>query len=203
MFYQSGYYCGNLWNISCRNIDATTSKTALPHSKTALNSKTALPHTNPISRPCTFPPAHWWLILFIHDFSLVIGGKLHSEYLGFSLLVAIWQIILGTFPFFFTGGQVADTYGHTICSLNIPNNSLYNASYYMCRKITSHWQPLFSKKNGGGGLIFLQNWRRWPHFPTKLAAVASFSYKIGGGGKDLATLLPSVLTWSGYWPHLG
>ena len=28
------------------------------------------------------------LILFIHDFSLVIGGKLHSEYLGFSLLVA-------------------------------------------------------------------------------------------------------------------
>ena len=42
----------------------------------------------PISRPCTFPPAHWWLILLINDFSLVIGGKLHSEYLGFSLLVA-------------------------------------------------------------------------------------------------------------------
>ena len=41
-----------------------------------------------ISRPCTFPPAHWWLILLINDFSLVIGGKLHSEYLGFSLLVA-------------------------------------------------------------------------------------------------------------------
>ena len=36
---------------------------------------------------------------------------------------------------------------------------------------TSHWQPLFSKKM-----------RRRPHFPTKLAAVASFSYKIGGGG---------------------
>ena len=36
-------------------------------------------------------------------------------------------------------------------------------------------------------------------FPTKLAAAASFSYKIGGGGKDLATLLAVVLTWSGYW----
>ena len=45
---------------------------------------------------------------------------------------------------------------------------------------------------GDGGLIFLQNWRRTP-------AVASFSYKIGGGGKDLATLLAAVLTWSGYW----
>ena len=40
----------------------------------------------------------------------------------------------------------------------------------MCKKITSHWQPLFSKKMaaaasfsykiGGGGLIFLQNWWR-------------------------------------------
>ena len=62
----------------------------------------------------------------------------------------------------------------------------------MCRKITSHWQPLFSKKMaagasfsykiGGGGLISLQNWWWWPHFPTKLVAAASFSYKIGGGG---------------------
>ena len=48
----------------------------------------------------------------------------------------------------------------------------------MCGKITSHWQPLFSKK---------------------MEAAASFSYKIGGGGKDLATLLAAVLTWSGYW----
>ena len=47
----------------------------------------------------------------------------------------------------------------------------------MCRKITSHWQPLFSKK----------------------MAAASFSYKIDGGGMDLATLLAAVLTWSGYW----
>ena len=133
----------------------------------------------PISRPCTFPPAHWWLILLINDFSLVIGGKLHFEYLGFSLLV---QIILGTFPFFFPGDQVANTYPIGLCSLNISNNSLYNASYYMYRKITSHWQPLFSKKMAaaasfsykisGGGLIFLQNWRRRPHFPTKLAAAA-------------------------------
>ena len=77
----------------------------------------------------------------------------------------------------------------------------------MCRKITSHWQPLFCKKMAAaasfsykidsGDLIFLQNWRRRPHFPTKLAAAASFSNKIGG--KDLATLLAAVLTWSGYW----
>ena len=46
----------------------------------------------------------------------------------------------------------------------------------------------------------LRKWRRRPHFLTKLAAAAaSFSYKIGGGGKDLATLLAAVLTWSGYW----
>ena len=38
---------------------------------------------------------------------------------------------------------------------------------YMSRKITSHWQPLFSKKMAAAG--------RRPHFPTKLAAVASFS----------------------------
>ena len=47
--------------------------------------------------------------------------------------------------------------------------------------------------------IFLQNncqnWQRWPHFPTKLAAAASFSYQISGGGKDLATLL--ALSWHG------
>ena len=29
--------------------------------------------------------------------------------------------------------------------------------------------------------------------------ILTFSYKIGGGGKDLATLLAAVLTWSGYW----
>ena len=124
-------------------------------------------HITSISRPGTFPPAHWRLILFIHDFSLVIGGKLHSEYLGFSLLVANYS---RNIPVFSTLAARLQT--HTICLLNIPNNSLYNASYYMCRKITSHWQPLFS----------LRKWRRRPHFPTKLATVASFSIKIGGGG---------------------
>ena len=63
----------------------------------------------------------------------------------------------------------------------------------------SHFQPHFPTKLAvmasfsykiGGGLIFLQNWRRLPHFHTK--------FKIGGG-KDLATLLAAVLTWSGYW----
>ena len=33
-----------------------------------------------------------------------------------------------------------------------------------------------------GSHFSLRKWRQWPHFPTKLAAVASFSYKIGGGG---------------------
>ena len=56
-----------------------------------------LPTLHPISRPCTFPPAHWWLILLINYFSLVIGGKLHSEYLGFSLLVANYS---RNIPFF-------------------------------------------------------------------------------------------------------
>ena len=50
-----------------------------------------------------------------------------------------------------------------------------------------------------GSHFSLRKWRRRPHFPTKLAAAASFSNKIGGGGKDLATLLAAVLTWSGYW----
>ena len=71
----------------------------------------------------------------------------------------------------------------------------------MCRKITSHWQPLFSKKMAAAASFSYQidgGWR-WPHFPKKIAAVASFSYKICGGGKDLATLLAAVLTWSGYW----
>ena len=33
----------------------------------------------------------------LHDFSLVIGGKIHSEYLGFSLLVANYSMNI---PFF-------------------------------------------------------------------------------------------------------
>ena len=50
-----------------------------------------------------------------------------------------------------------------------------------------------------GSHFSLGKWQRRPNFPTKLAAAASFSYKIGGGGKDLVTLLAAVLTWSGYW----
>ena len=45
-----------------------------------------------------------------------------------------------------------------------------------------------------GSYFSLRKWRRRPHFPTKLMAAASFSNKIGGGGKDLATLL---LFWHG------
>ena len=33
-----------------------------------------------------------------------------------------------------------------------------------------------------GSHFSLRKWRRRPHFPTKLAAVALFSYKIGSGG---------------------
>ena len=92
-----------------------------------------------------------------------------------------------------------------ICSLNIPNNSLYNASYFMCTYCVErllHIGSHFSLRKWWRRPHFLQNWWRWPHFPTKLAEAALFSYKIGGGGKDLATLLAAVLTWSGYWTPL-
>ena len=47
----------------------------------------------------------------------------------------------------------------------------------------------FSYKISGGGLIFLQNWRRRrPHFPTKLA-----------GRQGFGNISGAVLTWSGYW----
>ena len=85
------------------------------------------------------------------------------------------------------------------------NGEIYPAGWRKWRcSSTWHWQPLFSTKMaaaasfsykiGGGGLIFLQNWQRRPHF--------TISYKTGGGGKDLATLLADVLTWSGYWLEL-
>ena len=54
----------------------------------------------------------------------------------------------------------------------------------MCKKITSHW-------------MMIGTWQ--PLFSKKMAAAASFSYKVGGGGKDFATLLAAVKTWSGYW----
>ena len=65
---------------------------------------------------------------------------------------------------------------------------LHIGSHFSLRK----WRqrPHFPTKLAAvaGGLIFLQNWRLRLHFPTKLAAAASLSYKIGSGGKDLATL---------------
>ena len=118
---------------------------------------------DPISRPCTFPLAHWRLLFLIHDFNLVIGGKLHSEYLSFSLLVANYS---RNIPFFLHWRPGCRHIGNiaTICSLNIPNKSLYNASYYICIKITSQVHI--------GSYFSLRKWRRWPHFPTKLAAAA-------------------------------
>ena len=124
----------------------------------------------PISRLCTFPPAHWRLILLIHYFNLVIGGRLHSKYFGSSLLAANYSRKIQFFLYCRSGCRQK-------CSLNIPNNFLYFASYYTCRKIPSHWQPLFSKK---------------------MATADRFSYKISGGSKYLVTLLAAVLTWSGY-----
>ena len=57
-----------------------------------------------------------------------------------------------------------------------------------------------------GSQFSLRKWRRRPQIPTKLVALAyfptklaaaSFFYEIGGGGKELATLLADILTWSG------
>ena len=116
----------------------------------------------------------FWLLEF--------GGKLHFEYLGFSAFSLFVANYSRNIPFFLPWRPGCRHIPYVQCSLNIPSNSLYNAFYYMCRKIISHCQPLFSKKMaaaasfsykiGGSGLIFLQNWRRWPHFQTKLVAAA-------------------------------
>ena len=60
-----------------------------------------------------------------------------------------------------------------------------------------------------GSHFSLRKWRWRPHFLTKLAAAASFSYKIGGGGliflqnwrrrQGFGNITGGVLTWSGYW----
>ena len=137
---------------------------------------------------------------------MILVWLLETNYTLNILVFLYWlQIILGTFLFFFTGGQVANTlFTHTICLLNIPNNSLYNASNYICRKITSHWHPLFSKKKaaaasfsykiGGGGLIFVQNWRRRPHFLTKLAAARIWQHywRLFWHGLDIGVPLVTV-----------
>ena len=114
--------------------------------------------------------------------SMILVWLLEANYTLNILVFLYWrQIILGTFLFFFTGGQVADTY-HMF-------TKLYTMLLIICVERLIHIGSPFS----------LRKWRRRPHFPTKLAAVASFSYKIGGGGKDLATLLAAFLTWSRYW----
>ena len=110
-----------------------------------------------------------------------------------------FSALFGSFRSFSVISRTLQT--HTICSLNILNNFLYNASYYMCRKISSHWQPLFCKimvapasfsykisgvgpvasfsyKIGGGGFIFLQNWRRQQGFVN-----------ITGGCSDMVWIL--------------
>ena len=73
---------------------------------------------------------------------------------------------------------------------------------YMCRKITSHWQPLFSKKMaaaasfsykiGGGGLIFLQNWRRRVIFQQNWRRQQGFG-NITGGCSDMVLILATVV----------
>ena len=114
----------------------------------------------------------------------------------FLKLLSSCNRILGTFRFFFPGVLAArfklQTHSHiaTICLLNISNNSLYNASYYMCRKITSHWLPLFSKKMvaaasfsykiGSGGLIFQQNWRRRQGFGNITGGCSDMVWILGG-----------------------
>ena len=60
------------------------------------------PLNHPISRPCTFPPAHWLLILLINDFSLVIGRAgqyLNTLYLNtvFKYIYCIYTLNLNTF----------------------------------------------------------------------------------------------------------
>ena len=46
-----------------------------------------------------------------------------------------------------------------------------------------------------GSHFSLRKWQQRPHFPTKLAAVASFSYKIGGGG---LIFLQNWQRWQGF-----
>ena len=127
---------------------------------------------------------------------MILVWLLEANYtLNILLFLYWWQIILGTFRFFFPGGQVADTY--PMFTKYVFQIILYTMLLIICVERLLHIGSHFS----------LRKWRRRPHFPTKLAArrlpAASFSNNIGGGGKDLATLLAAVLTWSGYWTNLG
>ena len=63
----------------------------------------------------------------------------------------------------------------------------------MCRKITSHWQPLFSKKMAAAAASFSYK------IGGRLA-VASFSYKIGGGSLIfLQNWRAAAMIWQHYW----
>ena len=68
----------------------------------------------------------------------------------------------------------------------------------MCRKITSHWQPLFSKKMaaaasfsykiGGGGLIFQQNWQRRQGFGNITGVCSDIVWILDKSGRLLGSL---------------
>ena len=122
---------------------------------------------------------------------MILVWLLEANYtLNILVFLYWWQIILGTFPFFLHWQPGCRHIPYVHCSLNIPNNSLFNASYYMCRKITSHWQPLFSKKMaavasvsykiGGGGLLFLQNWWRRQGFCNITGGYSDMVWILGG-----------------------
>ena len=80
-----------------------------------------------------------------------------------------------------------------ICSLNILY-SLYGTmfSIIFVRRSAAAWDSIsFAALHWQ-----IIGWQ--PLFSKKVAAAASFSFKIGSGRQYLATLLAAVLTWSGY-----
>ena len=99
----------------------------------------------------------------------LLEPQLEANYtLNILVFLHWWQIILRTFPFFLLAARLQT---HTICSQSISNNSLYSTMLFIIRvESLLHIGTTFLKENSGGGLIFLQNWRQRPHFPTKLAA---------------------------------
>ena len=105
------------------------------------------------------------------------------------------------------GGAIRTMFGFTCVPSHKPNK------FRLSRVLSEECMDLLAACVPTHIHFSLRKRRRRPHFPTKLAAVASFSYKIGGGGliflqnwrrrrqgfSDLATLLAVVLTLSGYW----
>ena len=62
----------------------------------------------------------------------------------------------------------------------------------ICRKISGSMRL---------NILFLYTGRCQSPFSKKMAAAASFSFKIGGSNQYLVTLLAVILTWSGYWMY--